>query len=63
MREGYCSCPVCVCVCRLSVCVSVSVKSHLASGASVRPENAVMYAREPASIRAIPTASAAQARE
>ena len=38
MREGYCSCPVCVCV-----CVCVSVKSHLASGASVRPENAVTY--------------------
>ena len=33
---------VCVCVC---VCVSVclSVKSHLTSGASVRPENAVTY--------------------
>ena len=29
-----------VCVC---VCVCVSVKSHLASGASVRPENAVTY--------------------
>ena len=83
----------------LSVCVSVclSVKSHLASGASVRPENAVKHsvcrifsetvtfqsyrtscivrlpwsrpfslwehAREPAIIRAIPTASAAQARK
>ena len=33
---------VCVCVC---VCVSVclSVKSHLTSGASVRPENTVTY--------------------
>ena len=33
---------VCVCVC-VSVCVSVclSVKSHLTSGASVRPENTV----------------------
>ena len=33
---------VCVCVC---VCVSVclSVKSHLTSGASVRPENTVVY--------------------
>ena len=31
---------VCVCVC-LSVCLSI--KSHLASGASIRPENAVMY--------------------
>ena len=30
--EGYCSCPVCV-----------SVKSHLTSGASVRPENSVTY--------------------
>ena len=34
--EGYCSCRVCVCVC-------LSVKSHLTSGASVRPENAVTY--------------------
>ena len=33
--EGYCSC-ACVCVC-------VSVKSHLTSGASVRPENSVTY--------------------
>ena len=35
---------VCVCVC-VSVCLSVclSVKSHLTSGASVRPENSVMY--------------------
>ena len=32
--EGYCSCRVCVCL---------SVKSHLTSGASVRPENAVTY--------------------
>ena len=33
---------VCVCVCvSLSLSVSLSVKSHLASGASVRPENAV----------------------
>ena len=31
--EGYCS----------WVCVSVSVKSHLTSGASVRPENSVKY--------------------
>ena len=31
---------MCVCVC-LSVCLSV--KSHLTSGASVRPENAVTY--------------------
>ena len=30
--EGYCSCPVCV-----------SVKSHLTSEASVRPENSVTY--------------------
>ena len=29
-----------VCVC---VCVCVSVKSHLTSGASVRPENTVTY--------------------
>ena len=29
---------VCVCVCAC-VCVCVSVKSHLTSGASVRPEN------------------------
>ena len=38
--EGYGSCRVCVSVC-LCVCVSVclSVKSHLTSGASVRPEN------------------------
>ena len=34
----YISCPVCVCV-----CVCLSVKSHIASGASVRPENAVKY--------------------
>ena len=35
---------VCVCVC-VCVCVSVrlSVKSHLTSGVSVRPENAVTY--------------------
>ena len=34
--------PVCLSVCLcLSVCVSV--KSHLTSGASVRPENTVMY--------------------
>ena len=46
--EGYGSCrvsdclSVCVCVC---VCVSVclSVKSHLTSGASVRPENSATY--------------------
>ena len=31
MQEGYCSCPC------------LSVKSHLTSGASVRPENSVMY--------------------
>ena len=31
---------LCVCVC-VSVCLSV--KSHLTYGASVRPENAVMY--------------------
>ena len=31
---------VCVCVC-VSVCLSV--KSHLTSGASVRPENTVVY--------------------
>ena len=31
---------VCVCVC---VCVCESVKSHLTSGASVRPENTVTY--------------------
>ena len=31
---------MCVCVC---VCVCLSVKSHLASGAFVRPENAVKY--------------------
>ena len=31
---------VCVCVC---VCVCLSVKSHLTSGASVRPENPVTY--------------------
>ena len=41
----YCSwVRVCLCVC-VSVCLSVcvSVKSHLTYGASVRPENAVMY--------------------
>ena len=38
MREGYCSCPVCVCV-----CVCLSVKLHLASGASVRPDNSMKY--------------------
>ena len=31
---------MCVCVC---VCVCLSVKSHLISGASVRPENTVTY--------------------
>ena len=36
------------CICRSvtvvgSVCVCVSVKSHLTSGASVHPENSVMY--------------------
>ena len=36
MRESYCSCPVCVSVC-------LSVKSHLASGGSVRAENAVKH--------------------
>ena len=34
--EGYGSRRVCVCVC-------LSVKSHLTSGASVRPENAVRH--------------------
>ena len=29
-----------MCVC---VCVCVSVKSHLTSGVSIRPENTVMY--------------------
>ena len=38
-QEGYGSW-VCVCVC-VSVCLSV--KSHLTSGASVRPENTVTY--------------------
>ena len=33
---------VCVSVC-LSVCVCLSVKSYLISGASVRPENIVVY--------------------
>ena len=28
---------------RVCVCVCISVKSHLTSGASVRPENTVMY--------------------
>ena len=32
----------CVCVC-VSVSVCLSVKSHLTSGASVRPENTVVY--------------------
>ena len=36
--EGYGSRRVCVCV-----CVCLSVKSHLTSGASVRPENAVTH--------------------
>ena len=36
-QEGYCSW---VCV---SVSVCLSVKSHLTSGASVRPENTVVY--------------------
>ena len=36
-QEGYCSW-VCVCV-----CVCLSVKSHLTSGTSVRPENTVTY--------------------
>ena len=41
VQEGYCSWVCgCVCVC-LSVCLSV--KSHLTSGASVRPENTVTY--------------------
>ena len=35
VQEGYCSC-LCLCLC-------VSVKSHLTSGTSVHPENAVMY--------------------
>ena len=39
MRRSY-GTWVCVCVC---VCVCVSVKSHLTSGASVCPENTVMY--------------------
>ena len=39
-QEGYCSW-VCVSVCCVSVCLSV--KSHLTSGASVRPENTVTY--------------------
>ena len=35
---------VCVCVCvSVCLCVCVSVKSHLTSGASVRPENTVTY--------------------
>ena len=34
VQQWLCSCRVCVCV---------SVKSHLTSGASVRPENAAMY--------------------
>ena len=33
---------MCVCV-SVCLCVCVSVKSHLTSGASVRPENAVTY--------------------
>ena len=36
VQEGYCSRPVCVSVC-------LSVKSHLTSGASVRPENTLTY--------------------
>ena len=37
VQEGYCSwVSVCVCVC-------LSVKSHLTSGVSVRPENTVRY--------------------
>ena len=39
--EGYGSCRVCVC---LSVCLSV--KRHLISGATVRPENAVTYSAD-----------------
>ena len=35
---------MCVCVCvSVCLCVCLSVKSHLTSGASVRPENTVMY--------------------
>ena len=36
---------VCVCVCVVCVysCLCVSVKSYLTSGASVCPENTVMY--------------------
>ena len=42
--EGYgtWSC-VCVCVSVSDVCVCVSVKSYITSGASVRPENTVVY--------------------
>ena len=40
--EGYGSCCVCLCVC-VCVCVCLSVKSHLTSGASVRPENSATY--------------------
>ena len=36
---------VCVCVC-VSVSVCLSVKSHLTSGASVRPENTVTYSAD-----------------
>ena len=36
--EGYCGWFVCVCV-----CVCVSVKRHLTSGASVRPEIDIAY--------------------
>ena len=38
---------VCVCVCvSVCVCVCVSVRSHLTSGASVRPENPVTYSAD-----------------
>ena len=39
-RRRACAARVTIAVC---VCVCLSVKSHLTSGASVRPENAVTY--------------------
>ena len=39
-QEGYCSWDC------LSLCVCVSVKSHIASGASVRPENTLTYSAD-----------------
>ena len=62
MQEGYSSWSVCLSLC-VSVSVCLSVKSHLTSGASVRPENTVTYSKncgvfsETASLQRSSTAS------